>query len=98
MRRAILAALIFFVAPVCAFAQRNHAPDSAAAPANADATVQLLKKLVNAPGPSGFEEPVAKIMVDEMQPYANKISYDGLGSVIATQGSSGPRIMLDAHM
>ncbi|MFX6815320.1 hypothetical protein ABTH42_19255, partial [Acinetobacter baumannii] len=26
------------------------------------------------------------------------LRYDGLGSVIARQGSSGPRIMLDAHM
>lgn len=99
MRRAIAAALIFFVAPVCAFAQQNRsASDSAAASGKGDATVQLLKKLVNAPGPSGFEEPVAKIMVEEMKPYAAKISYDGLGSVIARQGSSGPRIMFDAHM
>lgn len=99
MRRAILAALIFFVMPVGTFAQQNRAAsDSATASGNGDATVQLLKKLVNAPGPSGFEEPVAKIMVEEMKPYAARISYDGLGSVIATQGSSGPRIMLDAHM
>ena len=81
MRRAILAALIFFVAPVCAFAQQNRAAsDSAAASGNGDATVQLLKKLVDAPGPSGFEEPVARIVVEEMKPYAAKISHDGLGS------------------
>ena len=63
-----------------------------------DATIQLLEKLTNAPGPSGYEEPVAKIMVNEMKPYADKITYDGLGSVIAQQGASGPRVMLDAHM
>src|SRR5229473_5178786 len=63
-----------------------------------DPVVQLLEKLTNAPGPSGYEEPVAKIMVEEMKPLADKISYDGLGSVIAVQGSIGPRIMLDAHM
>lgn len=39
-----------------------------------------------------------KIMVEEMRPYADRISYDGLGSVIATQGRSGPRVMIDAHM
>jgi endoglucanase len=33
-----------------------------------------------------------------MKPYADKIMYDGLGSVIAQQGTSGPRIMVDAHM
>ncbi len=63
-----------------------------------DSTVQLFEKLTDAPGPSGFEEPVTKIMVSEMKPYADKITYDGLGSVIAQQGSAGPRIMLDAHM
>jgi endoglucanase len=36
-------------------------------------------------------------MVREMKPLA-KISYDGMGSVIAQSGTSGPRIMLDAHM
>jgi putative aminopeptidase FrvX len=63
-----------------------------------DTTVALLRQLADAPGPSGFEEPVRKIMVDRMKPYADSIRYDGLGSVIAQQGSSGPRIMLDAHM
>lgn len=60
--------------------------------------MQLLQKLVDAPGPPGFEEPVRKIMVEEMRPYANRITYDGLGSVIASQGGSGPRVMIDAHM
>jgi len=68
-------------------------------PASAqDSTVQLLQKLVDAPGPPGFEEPVRKIMVEEMRPYADRITYDGLGSVIASQGRSGPRVMIDAHM
>src|SRR6185437_3041403 len=99
MTRAILAALLFFATSTSAFAQQYRAASgSAVDSANGDATVQLLKKLVNAPGPSGFEEPVAKIMVEEMKPYTAKISYEGLGSVIATQGSGGPRIMLDAHM
>jgi putative aminopeptidase FrvX len=71
-------------------------PQSQAAPT--DDTVRLLQTLADAPGPSGFEEPVRKIMVQHMKPLASKISYDGLGSVIAVQGSSGPRIMVDAHM
>ena len=37
-------------------------------------------------------------MVERMKPLSEKLSYDGLGSVIAVQGSSGPRIMVDAHM
>jgi endoglucanase len=39
-----------------------------------------------------------KFMTEKMRPYADSIQYDGLGSVIARQGSSGPRIMIDAHM
>jgi putative aminopeptidase FrvX len=41
---------------------------------------------------------VRRIVVREVRPLADKVSYDGLGSVIAQHGSSGPRIMLDAHM
>src|SRR5436305_2985452 len=63
-----------------------------------DRTTDLLRELSDAPGPPGFEEPVRKIMVREMRPLADELRYDGLGSVIARQGSSGPRIMLDAHM
>lgn len=63
-----------------------------------DATQQLLQLLADAPGPPGYEEPVRKIMVERMTPLADKVSYDGLGSVIATQGSGGPRVMIDAHM
>ena len=63
-----------------------------------DETQQLLQTLADAPGPSGFEEPVRKIMVERMKPLADRISYDGLGSVIAVQGTSGPRVMVDAHM
>jgi endoglucanase len=64
----------------------------------ADPTVQLLQQLSDAHGPSGFEEPVRKIMVERMKPQSEKLSYDGLGSVIAEQGTAGPRIMIDAHM
>lgn len=86
-----------FAICITAGAQDVTPPDSHQ-PANADATIRLFEKLTSAPGPSGFEEPVAKIMVNELKPYVSKITYDGLGSVIAQQGSSGPRIMLDAHM
>jgi endoglucanase len=66
--------------------------------ARADPTETLLRTLSEAPGPSGFEEAVRAIMVPRMKPLADDVRYDGLGSVIARQGSSGPRVMLDAHM
>ena len=65
----------------------------------ADRTERLLQQLADAPGPPGAEEPVRAIMVATMKPYATTpITYDGMGSVIAQQGSTGPRIMIDAHM
>ena len=63
-----------------------------------DRTIDLLRQLADAPGPPGFEEPIRKVMVDQMKPFAASITFDGLGSIIATQGSQGPRIMVDAHM
>jgi putative aminopeptidase FrvX len=64
-----------------------------------DPTRALLEKLANTPGPPGAEEAVRAIMVDRMKPLATApLRYDGMGSVIAQQGSAGPRIMVDAHM
>ncbi len=64
-----------------------------------DRVVGLLERLSNAAGPPGAEEPVRAIMVGEMKPLATApLTYDGTGSVIAQQGASGPRIMIDAHM
>ncbi len=68
------------------------------APPTDDRLITLLKELTEAPGPPGFEDSVRKLMAERMTPLADKVMYDGLGSVIAQQGSNGPRIMLDAHM
>src|SRR3978361_1623324 len=85
MKPTLALALLLIAAP--AFSQ---APDR---------TQLLLEKLSNAAGPPGAEEPVRAIMVPEMKPFVTTpITYDGMGSVIAQQGSTGPRIMIDAHM
>jgi len=63
-----------------------------------DRVTELMKQFTEAPGPPGAEGPVRKLVVENMKPYADKIMYDGLGSVIVQQGTSGPRIMVDAHM
>ncbi len=83
----LLASLLFSLQPRLAHAQQ------------ADPTTQLLQKLSDAPGPPGAEDAVRSIMVAEMKPVATvPIRYDGMGSVIAQVGSTGPRIMIDAHM
>jgi putative aminopeptidase FrvX len=63
-----------------------------------DRTVALLQQLTDTAGPPGFEEPIRKVMVDLMKPLATSVTFDGLGSIIATQGTAGPRVMVDAHM
>jgi endoglucanase len=57
-----------------------------------------MKEFTEAPAPPGAEGPVRKLYVERAKPFADKISYDGLGSVIAQLGNTGPRIMVDAHM
>jgi putative aminopeptidase FrvX len=63
-----------------------------------DRTIELLRLLSNTAGAPGFEEPIRKVMVDQMRPLASSLTFDGLGSIIAAQGTTGPRIMVDAHM
>jgi putative aminopeptidase FrvX len=72
---------------------------AAASAQQPDRTQLLLQQLADAPGPPGAEEPVRAIMVNEMKAFATEpLRYDGMGSVIAQQGTIGPRIMIDAHM
>src|SRR5947208_5258725 len=63
-----------------------------------DRTAALLERLSNAFGPAGFEGPVRKVMVEEMKPYVTAMRFDGMGSIIAEQGTTGPRVMVDTHM
>lgn len=67
---------------------------------NLDGTARLLQELTNAPGPSAFEEAVREIVVREYEALGATVTYDGLGSVLATLpgNNSGPRIMVSAHM
>jgi putative aminopeptidase FrvX len=67
---------------------------------NTDSVITLLKELVDAPGPPGFEGPVRAILMREFTAVGVETSTDGLGSVIGVlPGPPGsPRIMLAAHM
>ncbi len=91
LRPLAFATLLVFI-PAAA---QTSSPSKASAQ---DATVSLLQSLSNAPGPPGAEEPVRAIMAPRMKALSDDLHYDGLGSVIAHQGKSGPRIMIDAHM
>lgn len=60
---------------------------------------ELLKKLSNAPGVSGFEEEIRKIITDELKDHVDEIEADNMGNIIAVKkGRNSKKIMLAAHM
>jgi endoglucanase len=59
---------------------------------------ELIKKLVEAWGPSGYEHRVREIIRAEAAPYADEITVDPLGSLICRVGKGGAKIMVAAHM
>jgi tetrahedral aminopeptidase len=62
---------------------------------------ELIKKLVEVPSPSGYENQIRAVIQTEVEPYANQVRVDALGNLIASYGQEregGLRIMLSAHM
>lgn len=60
----------------------------------------LLEKLSNATGISGFEGNIREIIKDELKDYVDDIEIDNLGNIIAVKKGkeNGKKIMLAAHM
>jgi len=58
----------------------------------------ILEKLSNAHGVSGYENNVRQMIEDEIRPYVDEIRTDKMGNLIATRHGGSPRIMLAAHM
>jgi putative aminopeptidase FrvX len=62
-------------------------------------SLEFLKALVNAPSPSGYEQPAARIYRDYTQNAADRVTTDVSGNVLAILNPDAPvRIMLAAHM
>ncbi len=61
---------------------------------------KLLEKLSNAPGISGFEEEIRKIIFNELDGVVDEIKIDDMGNLIAVKNGdpNGKKIMLAAHM
>lgn len=61
---------------------------------------KLIKKLVEAYGPSGFEDNIREIIQEDIAPLADEISVDSLGNLIALKkgDGSGLSVMVAAHM
>lgn len=64
-----------------------------------DATLELMKALTEAPGPSGFEAPVRAIMREHLAPHGEIIT-DNLGSIVARKvgQEGGPKVLLTGHL
>jgi putative aminopeptidase FrvX len=60
----------------------------------------LIKKLTEAYGPSGYEHQMRQIIREEIRGYADEIKTNALGSLIALKRGSGKgkKVMLAAHM
>lgn len=61
----------------------------------------LIEKIVNIPGPSGYEAQIRQAVRSEVEPLADEVTVDALGNLIARKGRAeqgGMRIMLAAHM
>ena len=58
----------------------------------------LLEELTKVFGPSGNEDRIRAKIIDEIRPYADSITVDKLGNLIATKIGPGEKLMLAAHM
>jgi tetrahedral aminopeptidase len=62
--------------------------------------IELIQKLVEAWGPSGYEHQVRAIIQEEVADLCDAIHVDGLGNLICRVGveGQGKRVMISAHM
>ena len=60
--------------------------------------IELLQRLTQATGIASREERIREVVVDELRPLVDSLSVDILGNVIGRIGSTGPVVMVCAHM
>jgi len=60
--------------------------------------LELIKKLTEAWGPSGYEHKVRAIIQEEVKDLCDEMHVDGLGNLICRVGSGGKKVMISAHM
>jgi putative aminopeptidase FrvX len=59
---------------------------------------ELIRKLTETYGPSGAEEEIRAVIRAEIEPLADEVRVDPLGSLVAHKAGKGKRIVLAAHM
>ncbi|RMG85508.1 MAG: M42 family peptidase [Bacteroidetes bacterium] len=61
--------------------------------------IDLLKKICETPGTSGFEKLIRDLVIREVTPLVDEVSVDPMGNVIALKkGKTPKRVMVAAHM
>ncbi|KXG42905.1 M42 family metallopeptidase [Tepidibacillus infernus] len=63
-----------------------------------DLTLQMFKELTEAPGAPGNEAAAREVMRKYIEPYADEVYTDNLGSLIARKGNHGPKILIAGHL
>lgn len=65
-----------------------------------DINLEMLKEFSEAHGISGNEKEVSRVMKKWIEPYADEITYDNLGSLVALQkgDKDGVKVMIAGHM
>lgn len=62
-------------------------------------SIEFLKRLLDAPGPSGFEARAAAVWREEAERFADRVEADVSGNSLATLNPDGaPRVMLAGHI
>jgi endoglucanase len=62
-------------------------------------SLEFLTSLIAAPSPSGYEQPVARLYRDYTTPFADRVTTDVAGNVMAVLNPDAPmKIMLAGHM
>ncbi|MCA9930955.1 MAG: hypothetical protein KC419_20865 [Anaerolineales bacterium] len=65
-------------------------------------TFKILQRLTETPGPSGFEDEIAQTIQAIWEPYADEISIDRVGNLVAVKHGNGSkprrRLLIAAHM
>lgn len=63
-----------------------------------DNDLQLIRDLTETAGPPGFEMRVHDLMKDRLSQITHDVAEDNLGSIVGKHGTTGPKILLAAHM
>jgi endoglucanase len=60
--------------------------------------LDLIKKLTEAWGPSGYEHKIRALIREEVEALSDEITVDGMGNLICRVGKGGKKILIAAHM